>query len=185
MMSRQFGESHDEHQAFLEHKFEEQSVTRVLKRYRLLKSAKWDLLLAHERKSGRKRLKFAEFHDRFPSFPVLLDARRLTQVSRSTSVPDLFKKFDCLPLWDAFVETRESYSGWPEDQPVGLIFSWPYCGPLVIHNARLERKTPGLRIGWQGADGEAVIIQKFDSLLKDIDLAVGGRWNPDPGYASE
>jgi hypothetical protein len=83
-------------------------------------------------------LKFSIFNDEYPTFPVLLGARRIDklQADPTAFLPALFRNFrqaTFVTVYDAFFEANESRAA---GKPIGLVF--PRKGiphGLIVHNA--------------------------------------------------
>ena len=158
---------------------EEKIVKRLLKHYKLPKSVKWQLIDMCKEKYGEKRLGLAFFHLLFSTFPVFLHATPLDQQDRRLSLPDLFKKFERLPMWDGYQEARDRYSGWEAGKPVGVVFPWAYLRDEVsVHDLLVDRPNPGFRMQYRTKDEVVLTLQSFSDFIADIDRREGGKWAP-------
>ena len=168
-----------EHLAFREGQYEEKVIKRLLEHYNLPSKVKYQLLNMYEEKYQEKRLTLTFFHIMFPTFPVFLDANRVHKQVRRLSLPDLCKRFEQLPIWDAYQEAWDRYSGCEERKPVGVVFPWAYLrDEVIVHDLLVDQPNPGFRMQYKTKDGVVLTLQSFSDFIADIDRREGGKWAP-------
>ncbi len=157
-------------------RFEEDRVKMVLGAFGLT-DAKWELLDAHERRAGTRRLTFDGFFRRFPTFPVVLAARYVGGVGERVEVADLFRRPHKLFLADLYAEVFARHQNETDDRPVGLVVPFAgFRGGLVLHNGLHD--TGGPRLRFPLPDDEPpyrLTAEPFGLFLTH--LAAGG-WEP-------
>lgn len=159
-------------------RFEGERVETVLKAFGLA-DTKWELLDAHEREFGTpRRLTFAGFRRRFPTFPVVLAARHVGRLNERVDVNRLLRRPDRLFLTDLYLEALARGQDEAGDRPVGLVVPFDgYRGGCVIHNGSFD--TGGTRVQY-AVPGDAppyrLTAEPFVQLLAFL---AAGRWTPD------
>src|SRR6185437_9611029 len=104
-----------------------------------LTGAKWELLDAHLAETGTRRLTFAGFRLRFPTFPVVLAASYVGGVGHRVDLVDLFRRPDRLFLTDLYLEAFAQLSEAAGDRPVGLVIPFGgYRGGVALHNGDFD-----------------------------------------------
>jgi hypothetical protein len=158
-------------------RFEEERVAMVLAPFGLA-AAKWELLDAHLVETGTRRLTFAGFRQRFPTFPVVLAAHYVGGVGHRVDPADLFRRPDRLFLTDLYLEAYTRLADDACDRPVGLVLPFDgYRGGIALHNGDFD--TRGVRLTYP-VPGDVppyrVTAEPFDRLLEYL---AGGGWSPD------
>jgi len=157
-------------------RFEEGRVAMVLEAFGLA-GAKWELLDAHGAETGVRRLTFAGFRRRFPTFPVVFDAKYSGRLGERVRVADLFRRPDRVFLSDMYLEAFARRSGEAGGRPVGLVV--PFDGVrsgVAIHNG--ESGVRGVRLAYPipgDAPPHHLTAEPFGQLLKTL---AGGGWTP-------
>src|SRR5215831_15002480 len=84
--------------------FEARSLEFLLRRFGMMPQVGRALRRSFARRTGRDRLCFSEFHREYPSFPIVLGARRMPGLHTDPKMflPALFKAFAACPLAVAY-----------------------------------------------------------------------------------
>lgn len=114
-----------------EENYEERIATMLLRRFDLNHKMQ-DLRKQCEERTGDDRLSLTWFYENYPTFPVLLAARRLAGIHQ-LSVDELFRCFTKTKIFRSYLEWFE------EQEPgfsgcVGVAFNWPGLGTMVMHD---------------------------------------------------
>jgi hypothetical protein len=157
-------------------KFEDQRVRMVLEAFGLAE-VRFELLDDHAKQYGTRRLTFGGFRERFPSFPVLLEARYVGAVADRVDPGDLFRRFANTLVTDLYLEAYARHIENADGRPVGLVI--PFAGVrsgVVVHNGafdggttRLVHRVPG------GQPPHVLTAEPFDGFLKYV---AGAGWTP-------
>lgn len=158
-------------------RFEEGRVDMVLEAFGLA-GVKWGLLDAHWAETGVRRLTFAGFRRRYPTFPVVFDAKYGGRIGERVRVADLFRRPSHLFLSEMYLEAFARRTDEAGGRPVGLVV--PFDGVrsgVAIHNGefgvrgvRLEYPIPG------DVPPHHLTAEPFGQLLKTL---AGGGWTPE------
>lgn len=113
---------------------EERMVRTVLTRMGNLEMAA-ELRELRRQRTGAGVLTFDWFNTECPAFPVRLSARDLFGL-HNLSVRDLFLGFKKSVAWKAFEDARDEARAAEDGRPVGVCFSWPALGNVILHDSR-------------------------------------------------
>jgi hypothetical protein len=157
--------------------FEETRVLMLLTAFGLV-DLKWELLNAHAAEFGTRRLTFAGFRRRFPTFPVLLDARYVGRLCERIALADLFRRFGRLFIHDLYLEAYARHEEVAAGRPVALVI--PFDGlrsGLVLHNGAF--RAGGTRVVHETAGNappHRLAAEPYSAVLKYL---AAGSWSPD------
>jgi hypothetical protein len=168
-------------------RYEEARVGFLLKRLKCSKLER-ELRRRQEQESGEYRLAFRQFHDEFPTFPILLGASTLGGVKlhldASALLPNLFKAFMAAPFVDAYDEFYERVESLADGRAVGLVFPRKgFSQGLVIHNEGLEAVAyHGLTLLYANGSHKKnqqhqLFVRPFQTLIEAIHRD-GHGWRP-------
>jgi hypothetical protein len=164
-------------------RFEWDRVMMAMDRFRLQDHG-GALLDDEEYRHGTPRLTFESFRRKFPTFPVVLEARWVARIANKCRPADLFRRFGDTALIDLYLETYARRFGEAEGRPIGLVVPFDrYRGGMVIHNGvfdtrgtRLVHDIPGDR------PPHRITIEPYDRLLTYLSR---GGWSPDKSLADQ
>lgn len=118
--------------------------------------------------TGRPLLRFAEFHEEFPSFPIFFGAQSLKEKKLhehdKMRLPDLFKTFWEAPFVAPYLEFRESVRRRAGGRAVGLVFHRSRVpGGLVVHDGQdlPERAYGGLALVYRPKHPDEILYEDF------------------------
>ena len=178
-------------EAWKHERYEEKIVRILFSHYDLPRRILHELLNNAQEQDGRSRLTLEAFHDRFPRFPIRLEAREWPKIAEKCTVARCFNDFFRQQFVEEFVELEAS-SLRDVGVPFGLVVYWswlkgpkrrlrnkrsgevverrfPYSGPnLVIHTAGLNTEMPGLRWLWVTPTKQQVVVEPLTTLLAGI-----------------
>ena len=153
-------------------KFERKVVSDLLTYYGLA-SCKAELISENRQLTGKRALTLFQFHTRFPSFPVYLHAKVVTNLRKDHTVAALLQNFEGTRIFDQYCKVREDHL--PADcsgKEFGLVLKWPYLNkPAVLHNQGASTEC-GARIVFRMRSHEALVLETLQSLLGGL------RWDP-------
>lgn len=142
-----------------------------------MQNTKWELLDVQENVSGTRRLTFAAFRLRFPTFPVVLDAKYLGRVGERVRLVHLFRRPDHLFLTDLYSEALARHADEAIDRPVGLVIPFDgYRGGFVLHNGAFA--TDGKQFQFsipKNASPYRLTVEPFPQLLSYL---AASAWSP-------
>ncbi len=173
-------------------KYEDTIVAHLCSRYELGSGVRQRL-----RRQGGGILKLRIFHEEFPTFPMILVARRWRQIREQSRVSDLFGNFPTRKFVEEWRRECRAYGG-GIDGHFGLVFHWPYLKGqylpgedgarpvrerggsigLVLRNGAPNRDVPGVRVVCIGPSGGRFVLEPLSVLLSEIDFECGGMWCP-------
>lgn len=125
------------------------------------------------------------FNREFPGFPVVLGAEKLPRITDLLARDFFGAGFMKLPMLDAYKRLCLRLDVSPQQERVGLVFSWPHnpaASTMVLHNypielhkvpdpaCRMERNTRFVRVF-----GDPPVVYVFDPLPEFL-LCVGTDW---------
>jgi len=158
-----------------QHSFEEERVKMALKAFGL-GDKKWELLDAHDREFGSRRLTFAGFRRHFPTFPVVLDARHVGEVGKEVERRDLFRRPDRVFMTDLYLEAYAKYADEAGGRPVGLVLPFGGLrGGVVLHDGHFRGGSDWYTSGLADGPPHRVVVEPFARLLSYLS---GGGWSP-------
>ena len=168
--------------------FEDEIVKALCTRYRLCRRIKLDLLGASERGCGTQYIALAEFHRRFPSFPIYLFARRIRDVEKDNPIHRIFMDFENRSFTKAYLALADQL---PDGVEIyGLVFHWPHTGDhsgdacerlpaLVLHNRPNVPVANRLQFVRRHDERQTLYLEHLSSMLAAIDReSPTGRWRP-------
>ena len=157
-----------------QHTFEEDRVKMALTAFGL-GDKKWELLDAHDQEFGSRRLTFAGFRRRFPTFPVVLDARHVGGLGEEVERRDLFRRPDRVFMTDLYLEAYAKFAGEAGGRPIGLVLPFGGLrGGVVLHDGHFRGGSDWYTYGL--ADGPPHrVVEPFARLLSYL---AGGGWSP-------
>jgi hypothetical protein len=149
-------------------RFEKRGVAFLLKHYGL-KDIQTSLVRGVAETTGRHRLTFHAFHDRYNSFPVWLVIRPVP-FAHDMTIDKLAnpKRHASLALFRAYNRFQDLVPGsWTEeDQPVGVVFEWLNSGAKgslwIVHDDASARDAA---ISVANEEGRRLGIQPFSYFL--------------------
>lgn len=160
-----------------QHAFEEERVKMALDAFGLSEK-KWELLDAHERELGARRLTFNGFRRHFPTFPIVLDARHVGGISKEVERRDLFRRPDRVFMTDLYLEAHAKLADEAGDRPVGLVLPFGRLrGGVVLHNGAFRGGSDWYTYGLTDGPPHRVAVESFARLLTYLS---GGCWSPIP-----
>lgn len=155
--------------------FEEGRVKMVLEAFGL-DDKKWELLDAHHREFGSRRLTFAGFRQLFPTFPVVLEARHVGGMGEDVERRDLFRRPGTVFMTDLYLEAYAKHADEAGDRPVALVLPFGRLrGGLVLHNGAFRGGRDWYTYGLAGGPPHRVAAEPFARLLTYL---AGGGWSP-------
>lgn len=171
--------------------FEEGKVNYLLGVFKMnVRKAGTELRRVAEQQTGRTDVTFRAFNDAYPTFPLLLGAKRLDGVSLHTDpramLPALFKEFGQAPFVTAYEEFYEAAAERAHGRAVGLVFPRKgFKNGLVIYAADKlteiplgERETVLTYAGGTKKDRHWLVVRSYQRLLEAVHNA-GHGWRPD------
>jgi hypothetical protein len=161
--------------AFAQHRFEEERVKTILEAFGLA-DEKWELLDAHDQEFGTRLLTFTGFRRRFPTFPVVLDARHVGGLEESVERRDLFRRPGRVFMTDLYLEAYARLADEARDRPIGLLLPFGRLrGGVVLHNGAFRSGSDWYTYGLDDGPPHRVVVESFPRLLSYL---VGGGWSP-------
>jgi DNA-binding transcriptional ArsR family regulator len=160
-------------------RFEEARVRMALEAFDL-GGERWGLLDDHEARFGVRRLTFAGLRGRFPTFPVVLEARYVGRVGERVRPSDLLRRFGGTFLSDYYLGAYARHAGEAGPRAVGLVVPFDgYRSGVVVHNGDFE--SAGTRIVHRPAGGvepHRITAEPYDGFLRHVSR---GGWTPAGG----
>lgn len=171
--------------------FEAETVSFVL---RLLRLQKQESILRKRcaEVTGVANLRFTEFHEEFPSFPIYLGVKSLKEKKLHTHdkmmLPSLFKTFWEAPIVQPYLDFRETIGRRARERAVGLVFHRRGVpGGLVIHDGRdlPDRVLGGLALVYRPKHEEEILYEDFHGkaiYVQPLSSVVGALFNKGHGW---
>jgi hypothetical protein len=166
--------------------FESRSLMFLLRAFGMAQVAR-TLRDACERRTGQPDLRYADFGESFPSFPVLIKAQQFRGLHADPRclLPSLFKAYQDTPFFVAYDEWYETIAQFAEEtgRAVGLVFTRKGIkNGLIIHNhggAFIDR-CRGLVLVYQSGKKKTqhIFLQPFQAFVEAA-YARGHGWRPD------
>lgn len=134
--------------------------------------------------TGKFHLRFVDFHNEYPSFPVYLGSERIPGIHTDARcfLPALFKNFDQTPFVSAYEQLYERLEPVAEGRAIGLIFNRKGISRgLVIHDGvdLPQRVFAGLSFVYQGGrkNIRRLFVQPYQTLVDQLHHG-GHGWRP-------
>lgn len=171
--------------------FEEGKVSCLLAAFKFnVRKAAGLLRDREEEERGTPNLTFRAFNDAYPTFPLLLGARRLDGVTLHTDtraqLPALFKAFSQAPFVTAYEAFYEAVEGRAAGRKIGLVFPRKgFKNGLVIYAAGKVTEIPvgdhEAVLSYAGGtkkDRHWLIVRSYQRVLEALHNG-GHGWRPD------
>jgi len=151
--------------------FELKVVSDLLTFYGLA-SHKAELIRENRQLTGRSALTLYQFHVRFPSFPMYLYSKVVTNLRKDHTVAALMQNFGNMRVYKTYCSVREDHL--PADctgQAFGLVLKWPFLNkPAVLHDMGVSTERGSMFV-FRGKS-ETLCLEPLPSLLNGL------QWNP-------